>query len=126
IMQLFADEMRRLGYPGKLYSARAGLWTFYPDTWLEPDLFYLSNETIAKLKDRPRTTADIAIEVLSPSSANYDRRTKADTYAALEVHELWLIDPYSKTAEIRHNEGKEWAPPRIYREGEEIVSNVVQ
>ncbi len=36
------------------------------------------------------------IEVISPGSAIYDRNTKADTYAALGVKELWLVDEASE------------------------------
>ena len=52
----------------------------------------MSAEAQAKLDPKYRTTADLVIEVISPGSAIYDRNTKADTYAALGVKELWLVD----------------------------------
>lgn len=104
---------------------RSGIWTYYPDTWLEPDLFYLSNESIARFKDKPRTSADLVIEMLSPASADYDRTTKADSYAALGVKELWLVDSEMRTVEVRYNEGKMWAESRVFHEGEHVACRVI-
>ena len=50
----------------------------------------VSEELEAKMGNR-WTSADIVFEVLSRSTANYDRTTKADTYLALGVRELWLL-----------------------------------
>ena len=47
------------------------------------------------------TRADIVVEVVSPSNATYDRKTKADTYHAMGVRELWLIDCEHKQVEVR-------------------------
>jgi Uma2 family endonuclease len=47
------------------------------------------------------TTADLVVEILSPGSAMYDRTAKADTYAALGVAELWLVDLESRSIEQR-------------------------
>ena len=80
---------------------------------------------MARFKDKPRTSADLVIEVLSPSSADYDRLTKADSYAALEVKELWLVDPQTRTVEVRHNEGKRWKEVYRYRVGEELLCWVI-
>jgi Uma2 family endonuclease len=48
------------------------------------------------------------VEVISPSTAVYDRTTKADTYAALGVGELWLIDTKQQTVEQRILGTGEW------------------
>jgi Uma2 family endonuclease len=49
-----------------------------------------------------RTSADIVFECLTESTSVYDRTTKADTYLALDVRELWLVDPVTLTIEVRH------------------------
>jgi Uma2 family endonuclease len=124
-VMLLVLELDRLGNPGQVYVPRAGIWTYHPDTWLEPDCFYLSNKSIAGFKDRPRSSADLVIEVVSPGSADYDRMTKADTYAALGVKDLWLVDPMKRTIAVRLNEGKKWGGPRLYHEGEAIVCQAI-
>ena len=45
--------------------------------------------------------ADLVVEILSPSSAMYDRTAKADTYAALGVRKLWLVDVERQSIEQR-------------------------
>jgi len=70
-------------------------------TYLEPDLMYVSTELREKMGDK-RTSADIVFEFLSRRTNIYDRTTKADTYLALGVRELWLVDPFSTTVEVRY------------------------
>ena len=43
---------------------------------------------------------DLVLEVLSPSTRRYDRRTKLDVYAAAGVQEYWLADPLKQTFEV--------------------------
>lgn len=108
---------------GKLYVPRAAIWTSR-NTYLEPDLFYLSAEQEARLDPKHRTTADLVIEVISPGSAIYDRNTKADTYGALGVRELWLVDETAETVEVRHQTGQGFAQGNVFNRGELIVSKV--
>ncbi|MCA1578149.1 MAG: Uma2 family endonuclease [Acidobacteria bacterium] len=70
-------------------------------TYLEPDLIFVSKE-LRSLMGTVHTSADIVFECLSEDTALYDRTTKADTYLALGVKELWLIDPVTLTIEVRN------------------------
>lgn len=70
-------------------------------TYLEPDMMYVSKALRERMGSK-RTSADIVFEYLSRSTSVYDRTTKADTYLALEVQELWLVDPVTETVEVRH------------------------
>jgi Uma2 family endonuclease len=96
-------------------------------TYLEPDMMFVSTELAAKMGER-RTSADIVFEYLSKSTEGYDRTTKADTYLALDVKELWLIDPASKRIETRHakfvGESPEWEVVR-FGPGESATSRVL-
>src|SRR5438876_1050767 len=91
----------------------------------EPDLFYLSAETEAQLDPERRTTADLVIEVISPGSAIYDRNTKADTYAALGVKELWLVDEIKETVEVRTLRGDRYGEGTLFAKGDQLMSTVV-
>ena len=88
------------GYSGTIYAPRAALWTD-EDTYLEPDLMYISDELKKELRPGHRTRADIVVEILSPKTARYDRTTKSDTYRAMGVREMWLMDEESKEVEVR-------------------------
>jgi Uma2 family endonuclease len=121
---LLAAEIVRLGIKGRLLSPRAAIWTS-ERTYLEPDLFYLSKETEAGLDSQRRTTADLVIEVISPGSAIYDRNTKADTYAALGVKELWLVDEKAETIELRSLAGDRYLEGQVFAKGDRLQSIVI-
>ncbi len=70
-------------------------------TYLEPDMMYVSGELRQQMGAK-RTSADIVFEFMSRSTNVYDRTTKADTYLALGVRELWLVDPFNAIIEVRH------------------------
>ena len=112
---------------GKLYSPRAGIKTG-THTWVEPDLFYLSSELLNSLAGEMPHTADIVIEVLSLSTEKYDKTTKADTYEALDIKELWLVDAEDKTIEVRENlsSNKKWEKRVIYEMGDTLQSKILE
>ena len=109
---------------GMLYIPRAALWTG-AHTYLEPDLFYVSAETMAALDPERLSTADLVIEVISPGSAIYDRNTKADTYAALGVKELWLVDEVEENIELRTLVDRRFGPGNVCAKGETLKSTTL-
>jgi Uma2 family endonuclease len=70
-------------------------------TYLEPDMMYVSEELVEQM-GRKRPSADIVFEYSSKRTAVYDRTTKADTYLALGVRELWIVDSVAMTIEVRY------------------------
>ena len=115
---IFTKQIR-----GQIYRPRAGI-QLGKNTWLEPDLFYLTEETASRFTNSTPTTADLVVEVLSPSTAEYDRKTKADTYSALSVRELWLVDISERTIEVRENPkaNKSWDRYVLYT-WEEVIQS---
>jgi Uma2 family endonuclease len=112
---------------GQLFYPRAGIKTG-THTWVEPDLFYLSSELLNSLAGEMPHTADIVIEVLSLSTEKYDKTTKADTYEALNIRELWLVDPQDKTIEIRENlsSNKKWEKRVVFEIGDTLQSKILE
>ena len=97
-------------------------------TYLEPDMMYVSEELITQM-GKKRTSADIVFEYSSKSTASYDQTTKADTYLALGVRELWLIDSENILIEVRHARMLESQPVweiRRYGRGEWAESEVLK
>lgn len=123
LIQLLVPHLIVMSDQGKLRVPRAAIWTG-PNTYLEPDLFYTSADTEARLDPTHRNTADLVIEVISPGSAIYDRNTKADTYGALGVRELWLVDETAETVEVRRQTGSGFDDGQTFKRGEEIESAV--
>jgi Uma2 family endonuclease len=96
-------------------------------TYLEPDMMYVSEE-LARSMGTKRTSADIVFEYASKSTAVYDRTTKADTYLALGVRELWIVDSSTMVIEVRQAvapKGKPAWEVRRYSQGDWAESNVL-
>src|ERR1043166_344877 len=68
LIRLMSNHLLQSGDKGTMYVPRAAIWTS-PNTYLEPDLFYVSAETESCLEPNHRTTADLVIEVISAGSA---------------------------------------------------------
>jgi Uma2 family endonuclease len=127
LMVLLVEHRSKTGDKGKIYYPRTGIMRG-PNSWLEPDLFYVAATTNAHGDPKyPQylTTADLVIEVISPSSAIYDRNTKADTYAALGVKELWLVDEASGIIEMRTLEGDRYGPSIVLEREDQLKSTVM-
>ncbi len=123
LIRLLTLHLASVGDKGSLLVPRAAIWTSRR-TYLEPDLFYVSAELEARLDPKRRDTADFVVEVISPGSAIYDRNTKADTYGALGVKELWLIDESAETVEVRRQIGGGFDEGQTFARGERVKSEI--
>ena len=127
LMTLLQAYVIKTGDKGRIYFPRAGIIRG-PNSWLEPDLFYIAAETVAYSDPQYpqyKSTADLVIEVISPGSAIYDRNTKADTYAALGVKELWLVDEGSGIIEVRVLKGDRYGPSVVHGRDDHLKSVVL-
>ena len=74
------------------------------ESLVQPDLFVLPSNEVRRLNVaewRPAETLLLAIEVLSPSTARYDRRTKRPLYQR-HVPEYWIVDIDARLIERWH------------------------
>jgi len=95
---------------GEVHHPREAIYTDrFADTYLEPDMMYVSQALLESMGPK-RTSADIVFEYLSASNALYDRTTKAHTYLALGVRELWLVDHSTVTVEVRYATERQGKP----------------
>lgn len=68
---------------------------------LVPDLAGWRRERLPLIPDGPIDIApDWVCEILSPATANKDRRIKLPLYGQLGVAHAWLVDPYAQTVEV--------------------------
>jgi Uma2 family endonuclease len=78
---------------GKFYFAPLDVYLSDHDV-VQPDLLFVTNANLGILADDGLHGApDLAIEVLSPSTAQLDKKAKRILYARHGVKELWLVDP---------------------------------
>ena len=67
---------------------------------VQPDLMFVSKDRLNIITDdNIRGAPDLVIEVLSGSTARYDRVEKMRTYTEFGVKEYWIIDADQKTLE---------------------------
>jgi Uma2 family endonuclease len=63
---------------------------------------------------------DWVLEVLSPSTASFDRVLKARIYAREGVPWLWFIDPLARTIEVNRLESGNWLRVGAFAAGEAL------
>lgn len=64
-----------------------------------PDAMIVCNKDIIK-SDGIYGAPDLVVEVLSPSTARYDKGMKKDLYEKHGVREYWIISPNDKSIEV--------------------------
>jgi Uma2 family endonuclease len=79
------------------------------ETLVQPDLFVASLEEVRTLNWSRVRTLLLIVEVLSPTTARYDRFTKRKRYQAAGVPVYWIVDEGSRTVE-------RWSPDDILPE----------
>ena len=124
LIRKITEYLINSGLGGSLHVPRAAIWTT-PNTYLEPDLFFMTADTEAALDPDYPTTADLVIEVISPGSSKYDRGIKAEAYAGLGVKELWLVDEEGREVEVRNLEGKTFAITTRFGRGDVLKSRIL-
>jgi Uma2 family endonuclease len=67
---------------------------------VQPDLLLVMPERKAIIQERIEGAPDLLVEVLSPSTARFDRGEKLRLYAESDVREYWLVDPVSRSIEF--------------------------
>lgn len=69
---------------------------------VQPDivLFQASRRELVQLDAAVRARPDIAVEVLSPSTASTDRGRKMQLFARYGVPEYWIVDPVAVSIEV--------------------------
>lgn len=68
---------------------------------VQPDILYVARERLGIIKEANIQGApDLVVEILSPSTAEWDRVTKRRVYARFGVREFWIVDPEGRNIEV--------------------------
>ena len=78
---------------------------------VQPDLLLFTRDREGLIDPRKvtRHAPDLAIEILSPSTAGNDRGRKMQLLARHGVREFWLVDPQAVTIEVYWLSGNQFA-----------------
>ena len=86
-----------------------------PGLVVQPDLFVVPSDSGRRPRaDVPTTRLVLAVEVLSPGSARFDRVVKRHAYQAAGVPEYWIVDVDARTIE-------RWRPGEVRPEVNEAT-----
>ena len=98
---------------GKVRESSAG-YEFPSGDTLAPDVSFISNARLATGPPPERgklygSVPDLAIEVLSDSTAKRDRTEKREIYALNGVEEYWLVDTDAREVTVLHRDATRFA-----------------
>lgn len=91
-----------------LKTNKLGIIFFAPiDVFLDdenlflPDLVFISEKRKEIITENGiESSPDLVVEILSPSTARYDRGEKMKIYKRNQIQEYWIIDPKARSIEI--------------------------
>jgi len=111
------------GNLGRVYVAPTEV-VLSPMDVVQPDVIFISTERASKEKTANIDGApDLVIEVMSPSTAERDRREKSEAYERRGVAEYWLVDIDARLFEIR--EFGAIRRTRVYKAGQSFGSGLL-
>ncbi|PDW03229.1 Uma2 family endonuclease [Candidatus Viridilinea mediisalina] len=111
---------------GKVFSAPTDVELF-PGTVVQPDILVISSSNEGCITpSRIIGPPDLVVEIVSPSTAGYDRREKQDAYAAAGVPEYWLVDPSTQTVELLILEQGSYRSQGLFRGQAQLPSRAIQ
>lgn len=93
---------------------------------VQPDLLYVSRERLGIIKEANIQGApDLVVEILSPSTAEWDRVTKRRAYERYGVRELWLVDLEGRSIEVATRKGVALEVLQVYPLGTTLSSPIL-
>jgi Uma2 family endonuclease len=141
LMMSPAPEPAHQGVEGKIYrylcsqvfDTKRGLVLHAPTdvvlsehTTVQPDVLVLLKEHLDRLqKKRIVGAPDLAVEVISPGSAAYDRFAKYAVYEQAGVPEYWLVNSRMQTIEVFTLEEGAYHSLGLFRDEQCLTSQIV-
>ncbi len=84
---------------GHLFQSPADI-SWGPDTLVQPDLFVVDLEQAKSMDWSRMKDLLLTMEVLSPTTARFDRHTKRRLYQEVGIPFYWIVDPDGKMVEV--------------------------
>ncbi len=92
----------RSNYLGKVFAAPYDVvFSQNPPQVAEPDLVFVSKAHASLITEKNiQGVPDLLVEILSPGTAENDRRAKFSLYERFGVPEYWIVDPEAETVQV--------------------------
>ena len=100
---------------------------FSPDNVRQPDFIFILNENLDIITERAvEGIPDLVGEILSPSTAKNDRKSKFETYQRFGVKEYWIIDPGLELLEQFILVDGRYVLSHVYERGETVKTSLLR
>lgn len=112
---------------GKVFAAPLDVQLpLTPPVTVQPDVIVVLNAHLDIIKRSHIVGApDLVVEISSPGTVGYDRRTKQDRYARAGVPEYWIPDPATQTIEVLVLEEGGYRPLGVFSGSQTLPSRVL-
>jgi Uma2 family endonuclease len=111
---------------GKVFIAPFGV-VLSENTDVQPDLFVVLDANLPNLReDGFFGVPDLVVEVISPSSLQYDRNKKFKLYERSDMGEYWIVDTKNKSIEVYSRVGGVYDLISVAVENGAVASSVMQ
>ncbi len=95
---LFRSVVFESGH-GRVYFAPLDV-RLAENTIVQPNLIVILSDRSVLTEARVEGAPSLVVEIISPSTSDYDRVTKRNLYAENGVPEYWIVDPDAETVTI--------------------------
>ncbi|MGE0601596.1 MAG: Uma2 family endonuclease [Dehalococcoidia bacterium] len=109
---------------GRVIRVRLDCW-LNETTIVQPDTGYVVAERSNLIGSYLRGAPDLAVEVMTPGSRQFDNEAKFDAYGRHGVREAWFVDLETKQITVVNGDGGAWSSERVVKFGEDVPSQIV-
>lgn len=107
---------------GEVYDAPFDVYLSEHDVF-QPDIVFVAKENFKVLTDAGVEGApDFAVEILSPTTAYLDKKSKLRVYARTGLKELWIVDPEPRLIHVYRLQENPDQPVATYSERDSFTS----
>jgi len=121
---ILAPQVKRLGIGEIVLSPFDTVLSVH--NVVQPDLLFVSTETLKRADPRLDGPPDVAIEILSNSGRQRDLVTKKKLYHEFQVPEYWIVDPEAETVTVLVWRAEGWKQHGVFGRGESATSEVMK
>lgn len=122
ILFIFLTQAKKQG--GKAFTAPIEVYLDEHNIY-EPDVLYLTPNTSCLVEEKRLTGApDLVVEVLSPSTAKFDRQEKYKAYEKHGVREYWIVDAVHEVLEVWTRNNKQFVRQGAYGVDDAFQSSI--
>lgn len=123
ILYLLMTFVRKIG--GRAFTSPIEVYLDEQNVF-EPDVLYLRPDSTCEVGDKRLTGApELIVEVLSPSTAKFDRQEKYQAYEKHHVQEYWIVDPIHDVLEVWNHDGNQFVRQGAYGVDDTLQSKVL-